>query len=250
MVKKDHLLTFIILGCSSMLTFSCVQNADKKKMISMSGDLLYIEARKNLIDGNRAKSMDLLKKAFNNGKQQPMQIVRDTILLALVDDPEYRPDIRSLIQRYSNENKTILVADREQGERIIVSGQILDEEERQPMRNVDIELIQADAHGLYFNEKSLWNPRLFAYLKTDSLGKFSVQTIRPGVYLDDDGNEVPSHIHFNLQAKGFRTYHSEFSFEDDERILKEGNVDNVPIARIVQTGSEKLYHVTIYMQKE
>ena len=47
---------------------------------------------------------------------------------------------------------------------------------------------QTEHEGRYFNEQSMWNPRLFAYLKTSEKGIFAIETIQPGHYKDDEGH--------------------------------------------------------------
>jgi protocatechuate 3,4-dioxygenase, beta subunit len=92
-----------------------------------------------------------------------------------------------------------------QGQRIAVSGRVLDENER-PIRDTLIEVWQANAAGRYAHR---WdqhhapldpNFRGEGYTLTDDLGRFRFVTIRPGCY--PWGNHYnawrPAHIHFSL----------------------------------------------------
>ena len=129
-------------------------------------------------------------------------------------------------------------------------GKVIDENTGKPLSGVSVELVHTDNEGLYFAENSTFNPRLFAYLKTDENGEFVVNTIKPGRYKDDDGNDVPSHIHFTLEKAGYRSYGSEFTFSDDPVFRANGNVDEVPVAELKHVDGKEQYLVSIGMQLE
>jgi protocatechuate 3,4-dioxygenase, beta subunit len=92
-----------------------------------------------------------------------------------------------------------------QGQRIIVSGRILDENAR-PVRNTLVEVWQANAAGRYLHRWDQHNAPLdpnFAgvgHTLTDDLGRYRFVTIQPGCY--PWGNHYnawrPAHIHFSL----------------------------------------------------
>ena len=195
-------------------------------------------------------AMAILRNAFEQGFPKPMDIIRDSNFYALIDEPRYRSVIRTLLKEFSVESQSTMVRDEEPGASIFIRGVIRDESNDQAMDNVAVELVHADHNGNYFDETSVWNPRLFSYLKTDANGEFRVRTILPGRYSDDDGHEVASHIHFTLEAVGYRTYASEFTFENDPVIQANGNVDAVPVARVEPENGEDHYQVTLYMQKQ
>jgi protocatechuate 3,4-dioxygenase beta subunit len=91
------------------------------------------------------------------------------------------------------------------GQRIAVSGRVLDESSR-PVRNTLVEVWQANAAGRYAHRWDQHNAPLDpnfhgrGYTMTDDLGRYRFITIRPGNY--PWGNHYnawrPAHIHFSL----------------------------------------------------
>lgn len=98
------------------------------------------------------------------------------------------------------------------GERIFVSGRVLDENSR-PVRNALIEIWQANAAGRYFHKNDTHNAPLdpnftgFGRVLTDDLGRYQFTTIKPGAY--PWGNHYnawrPQHIHLSLFGAGILT---------------------------------------------
>jgi protocatechuate 3,4-dioxygenase, beta subunit len=98
------------------------------------------------------------------------------------------------------------------GERIIVSGRVLDENSR-PVRNALVEIWQANAAGRYWHNVDTHNAPLdpnftgYGRLLTDDEGRYHFTTIKPGAY--PWGNHYnawrPAHIHFSLFGAGILT---------------------------------------------
>ena len=98
------------------------------------------------------------------------------------------------------------------GERIIVSGQVRDEDGR-PVHDTLIELWQANAAGRYVHKidqhDAPLDPNFYGcgHAMTDSEGRYRFVTIRPGAY--PWGNQAnawrPAHIHFSLFGPAFAT---------------------------------------------
>ncbi len=98
------------------------------------------------------------------------------------------------------------------GQRIIVSGRILDENDR-PVPNTIVELWQANAAGRYIHKKDQWNAPLdpnftgAGRVVTDEEGRYRFLTIKPGAY--PWGNHPnawrPEHLHFSLLGPAFAT---------------------------------------------
>lgn len=98
------------------------------------------------------------------------------------------------------------------GERIVVTGRVLDEDAR-PLANTLIEIWQANAAGRYIHEvdqhDAPLDPNFFGGGRcvTDSEGRYRFHTIRPGAY--PWGNHPnawrPNHIHFSLFGPAFAT---------------------------------------------
>jgi protocatechuate 3,4-dioxygenase, beta subunit len=98
------------------------------------------------------------------------------------------------------------------GERIIVSGRVLDENDH-PVPHTLVEIWQANAAGRYLHEVDQHNAPLdpnFAgtgQTLTDRNGRYRFVTIRPGAYpwRNHDNAWRPAHIHFSVFGPGFAT---------------------------------------------
>jgi protocatechuate 3,4-dioxygenase beta subunit len=98
------------------------------------------------------------------------------------------------------------------GERIIVSGRVLDENSR-PLANALLEIWQANAAGRYLHEvdqhKAPLDPNFTGcgQAVTDAAGRYRFTTIRPGEYPWRNHNNAwrPAHIHFSLFGPAFAT---------------------------------------------
>ena len=98
------------------------------------------------------------------------------------------------------------------GERIVVSGRVLDEDGR-PVRDTLIEIWQANAAGRYLHKRDQHNAPLdpnftgCGHALTDSEGRYRFVTIRPGEYPWGNHHNAwrPAHIHFSLFGPAFAT---------------------------------------------
>jgi protocatechuate 3,4-dioxygenase beta subunit len=98
------------------------------------------------------------------------------------------------------------------GERIIVSGRVLDEDGR-PVAHTLIEVWQANAAGRYRHNVDQHNAPLdpnfegSGHTLTDEQGNFRFITIRPGAYpwRNHDNAWRPAHIHFSVFGPAFAT---------------------------------------------
>jgi protocatechuate 3,4-dioxygenase beta subunit len=98
------------------------------------------------------------------------------------------------------------------GERIYVSGRMLDENSR-PVRNALIEIWQANAAGRYQhsvdNHNAPLDPNFTGYGRThtDELGRYHFTTIKPGAYPWRNHYNAwrPQHIHLSLFGAGILT---------------------------------------------
>jgi protocatechuate 3,4-dioxygenase beta subunit len=96
------------------------------------------------------------------------------------------------------------------GERIIVSGRVLDENGR-PVQNTLVEIWQCNAAGRYLHGGDRHDAPLdpnFAgagQVLTDSEGRYRFKTIRPGAYPWRNHYNAwrPAHIHFSLFGEAF-----------------------------------------------
>jgi catechol 1,2-dioxygenase len=87
------------------------------------------------------------------------------------------------------------------GTPLIISGTVYGADCRTPLLGALIEVWQTDARGEYGPGHGTDEQRccyLQAIVKTDSNGRYRIQTIRPGHYRGEDP-PPPAHIHFNVQ---------------------------------------------------
>jgi protocatechuate 3,4-dioxygenase beta subunit len=98
------------------------------------------------------------------------------------------------------------------GERIIVTGRVLDEDER-PIPNTLVELWQANAAGRYVHGKDQHPAPLdrnftgAGHVVTDRDGRYRFVTIKPGAYPWKNHANAwrPNHLHFSLLGPAFAT---------------------------------------------
>ena len=98
------------------------------------------------------------------------------------------------------------------GERIVVSGRVLDEDGR-PVANSLVEIWQANAAGRYLHKWDQHDAPLdpnftgTGHTLTDEQGRYRFVTIRPGAYPWKNGHNSwrPAHIHFSMFGPAFAT---------------------------------------------
>jgi protocatechuate 3,4-dioxygenase beta subunit len=98
------------------------------------------------------------------------------------------------------------------GQRIVVSGRVVDEDGR-PVPDALIEIWQANAAGRYAHKVDQWDapldPRFTGAGRTitDGDGRYTFITIRPGAYPWKNHHNAwrPAHIHFSLFGRAFLT---------------------------------------------
>lgn len=91
------------------------------------------------------------------------------------------------------------------GERIVVTGRVVDEDGR-PVRDSLIEVWQCNSAGRYWHSRDQHNapldPNFFGFgkLLTDAAGRYRFVTIKPGAYPWGNHSKAwrPAHIHFSL----------------------------------------------------
>lgn len=123
------------------------------------------------------------------------------------------------------------------GQRIIVSGRVLDENGR-PVPNTVVEVWQANAAGRYIHSKDNWDAPLdpnftgAGRVITDANGKYRFVTIRPGAYPWGNHHNAwrPAHIHLSLLGPAFATrLVTQMYFPDDPLIEIDPIANAVPM---------------------
>ena len=108
----------------------------------------------------------------------------------------------------------------EKGQKLLVTGQVYKIDGRTPAPNVIIYYWQTDNNGYYspkkgIDEKAKRHGHIRGWVKTDENGKYSIYTIRPAPYPNED---IPAHIHTSIKEPnvGNEYYIDEFVFDDDK----------------------------------
>ena len=106
----------------------------------------------------------------------------------------------------------------ENGAKIKVTGTIYQNDGITPAKGVILYLYQTDQNGIYDNkyEKSDWSNRhgyIRGWVKTDTDGKYTFYTLKPGVY---PSRTTPAHIHPTiLEPNGKYYWIGAYHFEGD-----------------------------------
>ena len=123
-----------------------------------------------------------------------------------------------------------------QGQRIIVSGRVLDQGGR-PIANTVVEIWQANAAGRYRHDKDQWDAPLdpnftgAGRVVTDDEGRYRYVTVRPGSYPWKNHVNAwrPAHIHLSLLGSAFASrLVTQMYFPDDPLIALDPIVRSVP----------------------
>lgn len=106
-----------------------------------------------------------------------------------------------------------LAKDDEEGEKVIISGRVLNLECNQFITDAIVDIWHANAAGNYDNASF----NLRGYTKTNEQGFYLFETIMPGKYLN--GNRFrPSHIHYKITPPDFEELTTQLYFAGDSDI--------------------------------
>jgi protocatechuate 3,4-dioxygenase beta subunit len=129
-----------------------------------------------------------------------------------------------------------------QGQRIIVHGQVLEENGR-PVRNTLVEVWQANAAGRYRHAIDNWPAPLdpdftgVGRCLTDDRGRYRFVTVKPGAYpwRNHDNAWRPAHIHFSLFGRAFtQRLVTQMYFPGDPLFFQDPIFNSVPDERARQ----------------
>jgi protocatechuate 3,4-dioxygenase beta subunit len=112
--------------------------------------------------------------------------------------------------------KITIAAKEEPGERLTVTGNVYGPDGKTPLSGVSVYVYHTDAKGLYTPDTNdNRNPRLRGYMRTDAQGRYEFNTIKPAPY---PNNRIPAHIHYVVNAPGYKERIFEIVFADDPKI--------------------------------
>jgi len=200
----------------------------------------------------------LIKEAeekLKSGKATISQILTDKQYDALHPETSFR----NLIEKYCNAGIISIATDTIPGKKIKVIGTVKDSDGK-PVSGALVYLYHTDSRGWYAsdaphvlqNEGDFRHARLFGYVKTDNKGMFEIHTIKPAGYPKSD---LPAHIHVHISATGYRSFGTEFLFDDDERLvgkIRENSVRNqfiIAKPEKVDKPFEQKFFYSITLQK-
>jgi protocatechuate 3,4-dioxygenase, beta subunit len=113
----------------------------------------------------------------------------------------------------------------EKGQKLLVTGTVYKLDGKTPAPNVIIYYWQTDNNGYYspkqgIDEKAKRHGHIRGWVKTDKKGKYSIYTIKPAPYPNDN---IPAHIHTSIKEPNIinEYYIDEFIFDDDKLLTGE-----------------------------
>jgi hypothetical protein len=132
-----------------------------------------------------------------------------------------RTDLRNFLRTHARWPMARICSPEEPGRRITIKGKLTDEKGL-PLADAELFIFQTDTRGYYTPNDSLnksmgeSDPRIFGFIRTDQSGNYTLRTIRPASYpILYRGSRVPQHIHFNIQARGFKERRIQLVLKDD-----------------------------------
>jgi protocatechuate 3,4-dioxygenase, alpha subunit len=157
--------------------------------------------------------------------------------------------------------ENILVNDETRGQRIVITGQVLDGDGA-PIPDAMVEIWQADARG-YFNhpadpnhERADQNFRGFGRADTTNGGTFVFRTIMPGCVLDRENKMQAPHINVRVFARGMLIHaDTRLYFEDEPANADDALLNSLDASRrhtLIATRNVSVepasYHFDINLQ--
>ncbi len=111
----------------------------------------------------------------------------------------------------------------EKGQKLLITGTVYKLGGKIPEPNVIIYYWQTDNNGYYspkegMDEETKKHGHIRGWVKSDKNGKYSIYTIRPAPYPNED---IPAHIHLSIKELNIENeYYADLYFDDDPLYLK------------------------------
>jgi protocatechuate 3,4-dioxygenase, alpha subunit len=191
-------------------------------------------------------------------KESPSQTAGPYVHIGLT------PNFAEIIGTYEADLGVSLVTPETKGERIVISGRILDGA-GSPLTDAVIELWQADAEGRYAQKLVPEQGRVPNFLgwgrqATNADGTYRFETIKPGRVAGPDGKPMAPHVTLWIVARGINIgLHTRLYFADEAEANAEDVVLNkIPdprrrktlVAAHSQAGGMPFYTLDIRVQGE
>jgi catechol 1,2-dioxygenase len=106
-----------------------------------------------------------------------------------------------------------IAGDAEAGERLTLTGRIVEADCTTPIPGVLVDVWQADHSGNYHGAGDDF--RLRGRVQSDTDGIFTIETVRPGHYENGPGNWRPAHVHLMFAEPGFASFPTQIYFAGD-----------------------------------
>ncbi|MEE2712172.1 MAG: hypothetical protein VX913_05310 [Planctomycetota bacterium] len=219
-----------------------------KKLISSfkpgGGMKAYRDAAGKVRVGQFEAAVALMGQALEEG-YGPEKIPTDPALRPLREDAERRLELFALAKKHVRTHRATLIDNHEEGRRIRLEGRVVDQKTGAPLSGAVMQLFHTDASGEYRPGMDAGggagNPRLWAFLRTDDAGRFTVDTIMPERY---PNSSVPRHVHYKVWIKGRPEMASECFFDSDpnldERTRASAPKNNFPIVKLERTDELRM----------
>lgn len=189
------LALFLVTACTGSATDTPPQPADTPTPGIVS-ELATLAANPAEIDEVIVVTMPPLDDFFvQNGINLPLPACTG-LTPPQMEGPYYTPD---------TPERTSLLEEGMPGTRLILVGYVLDPD-CQPLPNAWLDFWQADANGEYDNA----GYRLRGHQYTDSQGRYSLETVLPGLY----SSRPIEHIHVKVRPEGGAEVTSQLYFPD------------------------------------
>jgi protocatechuate 3,4-dioxygenase beta subunit len=130
----------------------------------------------------------------------------------------------------------------EPGMILLITGRVWGHDTRKPLAFATLDVWQANAKGRYDNDDPNNPPAKDVFLNrarlvTDQNGYYEFETIHPGAYKTGATTWRPSHIHYMVQARGYKTLVTQLYFKGDphnktDEFIKE--------SLIIELGEKKI----------